>query len=129
MEKQVYVLDTSALLALIGREQGADIVAEHLARAVMSSVNLAEVVTVLVRREHPKERIGQMLHRVSPQISEFEAEQAVETGYLYHYTKAFGLSLGDRACLVLAQSRNLPVLTADKIWQKLDIGVDVRMIR
>ena len=129
MEKPIYVLDTSALRALIGKEQGAEMVAEHLGRAIMSSVNLAEVVTVLVRREHPQERIAQMLHRVTPQIAEFEAEQAVETGYLYHYTKTFGLSLGDRACLALAQARNLPVLTTDKIWQKLDIGVEVRVIR
>jgi PIN domain nuclease of toxin-antitoxin system len=37
--------------------------------------------------------------------------------------------LGDRACLALAQQLDLPVLTADKIWQRLDIGVSIQLIR
>jgi ribonuclease VapC len=34
-------------------------------------------------------------------------------------TKHLGLSLGDRACLAAARSRDLPVLTADRAWAKL----------
>jgi PIN domain nuclease of toxin-antitoxin system len=41
----------------------------------------------------------------------------------------FGLSLADRACLALAKQRGLPVLTADRIWQTLDLGVAVVLIR
>jgi PIN domain nuclease of toxin-antitoxin system len=40
-----------------------------------------------------------------------------------------GLSFGDRACLALALIHGLPVLTADRAWAKVDVGVEVRLIR
>ena len=44
-------------------------------------------------------------------------------------TDPLGLSLGDRACLALAQARGLPTLTADRAWRELRIGVDIEVIR
>lgn len=43
--------------------------------------------------------------------------------------EAFGLSLGDRACLALAAELGIPALTADQTWAGLDIGVKVELIR
>jgi len=44
------VLDASAVLALLFNEPGADTVAEHIAAgATMSTVNLSEVATILIR--------------------------------------------------------------------------------
>jgi len=60
---------------------------------------------------------------------DFDMQQAHIAGNLWQQTKPFGLSLGDRACLALATHLDLPVLTADKIWAQLDIGVPVRLIR
>lgn len=59
----------------------------------------------------------------------FDKQQARIAGNLWKQTKELGLSLGDRACLALAQHLELPVLTADKIWQQLDIGVSIQLIR
>jgi PIN domain nuclease of toxin-antitoxin system len=36
---------------------------------------------------------------------------------------------GDRACLILARNMNAIAFTADRAWQSLDIGVQVRLIR
>ena len=44
-------------------------------------------------------------------------------------TRAAGLSLGDRACLALAKSQGGLVLTADRVWATLDIGVEIELIR
>jgi len=40
-----------------------------------------------------------------------------------------GLSLGDRACLALALREQAPVLTGDRAWSKVDVGVEVVLIR
>jgi ribonuclease VapC len=42
-------------------------------------------------------------------------------------TKSLGLSLGDRARL--AQRVGLPVLTADRTWAKVAVGVEVKVVR
>jgi PIN domain nuclease of toxin-antitoxin system len=44
-------------------------------------------------------------------------------------TAPFGLSLGDRACLATGVCENMPVMTADKIWQKIPLPLDVQLIR
>jgi PIN domain nuclease of toxin-antitoxin system len=44
-------------------------------------------------------------------------------------TRQAGLSLGDRACLALGLTRGLPVLTADRVWAQLDVGVEVVVCR
>jgi ribonuclease VapC len=43
-------------------------------------------------------------------------------------TRTFGLSLGDRCCLALAQVRGAAVVTADQSWKKLK-GFDIKLIR
>jgi PIN domain nuclease of toxin-antitoxin system len=40
-----------------------------------------------------------------------------------------GLSPGDRTWLALARSLGLPVLTADRAWTSLRLGVTLRVIR
>ena len=123
MKTQI-VLDTSAILALLSMEEGHEIVAENLENAVVSSVNLSEVITVLVRRGLKHEDVAQSLKDTFPQIEEFTAEQAIIAASFVEPE----LSFGDRACLALAKSKNLPVLTADKIWQDLELGIEVQLI-
>ncbi|WP_051758091.1 hypothetical protein [Prauserella rugosa] len=51
------------------------------------------------------------------------------TAELWPHTRHQGLSLGDRACLALAQRLDRPALTADQAWKNLDLAVDVQLIR
>lgn len=44
------VFDSSAILALLNEEPGKEIVSENLDRAVVSTVNIVEVATVLIRK-------------------------------------------------------------------------------
>jgi ribonuclease VapC len=123
------VLDASALLALLLQEQGADIVERHLATAMISAVNLSEVVASAVERGLQLENLILGLTRLSLEVVAFDAEQAHITASFRPITRRLGLSLGDRACLSLGFLKKLPVLTADRNWSQAAVGVKVEMIR
>jgi PIN domain nuclease of toxin-antitoxin system len=57
------------------------------------------------------------------------AAHAQTAGDLVRQTRAFGLSLGDRACLALGMELGAPVYTADRAWKKLGLPVQIRVIR
>jgi ribonuclease VapC len=44
-------------------------------------------------------------------------------------TRRAGLSLGDRCCVALALTQQLPVLTADKNWLNLVADLKVTLVR
>jgi PIN domain nuclease of toxin-antitoxin system len=37
--------------------------------------------------------------------------------------------MADAFCLALAKDRGWPVLTTDRVWKTLDLGVEVTLIR
>jgi len=123
------VLDSSALLAFIHGEPGGAVVAGAVGEAVISSVNLAEVVTKLVERTGSLELARAALGMVNVDVIDFDRLQAEQAGALVTRTRSRGLSLGDRACLTLAAREAAPVLTADRIWATLKLDVEVRLIR
>lgn len=123
------VLDASALLAHIRREPGAESVEQSAPDALISAVNLAEVITKLMDEKLSPEQADQIVYAYGFEIVPFDEDLARQTGALRSATKRLGLSLGDRACLALAQRENLPALTADRTWAKLDLGIDIKLVR
>ncbi len=120
------VLDASAILAVISGEPGAEkLTPALLARAVASTVNLAEVHTKLVRRGWPPAQAWEDATSPVREVVSFDEEQARTAGDLVAQTRHLGLSLGDRACLALAMRLNLPAYTAEKAWKKLKMSVPV----
>jgi len=122
------VLDSSAVLALLLAEPGADRVKAALPGALLSVVNFAEVVTELCDRGMPATEARSIVETLGVELVDFEVEQACIVGDLRRATRAAGLSLGDRACLALARLRGLSALTADTAWGQLE-GFDVVLIR
>ena len=122
------VLDSSAVLALLLAEPGADKVAGVLPDACLSAVNLAEIVGKLSERGMPAADAQRAVEALGVEIVPFDGEQAVAAGELRPATRALGLSLGDRACLALARQRGLAALTADGAWSRVS-GVEVVIIR
>ncbi len=123
------VLDASAILALLNQEEGAERVAPFLADAVISTVNLAEVVTRLALAGMPETAIREALALLPLESVPFDAGQAIDVGLLAPTTRPSGLSLGDRACLVLARRLDATAVTADQAWVGIDAGVAVELIR
>lgn len=124
------VLDASALLAFLKREPGEAIVAPLLADAVISAVNLSEVVAKLAEDQLPaRQLIPALLASSGLTVAPFDEEMAILTGDLRPATRAYGLSLGDRACLALAEHLHLPAITTETRWDGLPLQVDIRRIR
>jgi ribonuclease VapC len=127
---QEVVIDASAAIALIRREPAADrIVPQYLARGLMSAVNLAELVQVLRRSDLEPDPYLHVLQDAGLKIMPADAAQARLAGELERTTRRSGLSLGDRFCLALAISGKRPVITTDRIWLSLEIGIEVILAR
>lgn len=129
------VLDASALLAYLRDEPGAEAVADAVAGgAAISTMNLGEVFSRVADRGADPSRVArQMTERGlldgAIAVEPFTSADAIEVGRLRPLTREHGLSLGDRACLALAQRLELPAVTADRAWSKLDLEIELRHIR
>ena len=124
------LLDTSAIIALLKKEKGHEKVSDILATSAISTVNFAELVSVLARDGVSSDDIDSMIDNIIPDIIPFTHEISITTGKLLTTTKPFGLSLGDRACLATAIHSNIDVYTTDKAWANLNIpDVKIHLIR
>ncbi|MFN0115461.1 MAG: type II toxin-antitoxin system VapC family toxin [Paracoccaceae bacterium] len=123
------VLDTSAVLVVIFGEPGGATVAGRLASGAIGTVNLAEVATKLAEAGYTDEDLDATLAGLEALRVPFDERLAAATGRLRRETRHLGLSLGDCACLALAQSLGAPILTADRTWADLDLGVEIEVIR
>jgi PIN domain nuclease of toxin-antitoxin system len=124
-------LDASALLALIRREPGAEVVARLIRGAFLSTVNYAEVVGSLTRRGASPESAHAAIATFPLITVDLDIETARRVGALEPLTRFAGLSLGDRACLAQAERREIPALTADRAWRAVGerLGIRVELIR
>ena len=94
------------------KEPGADNVEPLVPEAVISAVNLSEVVGKLGELGMSDEKLERAVEALGLEVIAFDEVQAYEAGKLRKVTRQYGLSLGDRACLALAHHRKhaLPVV-------------------
>ena len=123
------VFDSSAILSVLLGERGADVVVPVLQGGLLSSVNLLEIHTRMLNLAaapaHSWNRIMNLQCEICP-LTETQARIAAE---LVASTRAFGLSLGDRACLALAIERGAKVYTTDRVWKSIPLGIEIAVIR
>lgn len=124
-----YVLDSSALLAIIHEETGADVVEKVLSKCVVSAVNLSETIGKLAIDGVPLPEALNIVSDMVQSIIPFDTEIALIAARLMPNTRALGLSLGDRACLATAEHLKMGAVTADKAWGKLREPIKVKIIR
>jgi len=124
-----FVLDSSALLALLRGEPGGDSVRSVLETSVIGAVNYSEVLTKMIRKGTPASLASQMLQAVRLAVVPFDQPLALEGADLAAYGWTHGLSLADRACLTLARHHQVPAVTADRRWKIRGLPVKVRFIR
>jgi ribonuclease VapC len=123
------VLDSSALLAELWEEPGGDLVRALPPGTLISAINFAEVVTKLIDRGVSSEDARALAESTRHHVVDADRDQAMRAGLRRETTRRSGLSLGDRFCLALAEASGSPVLTADRAWKDLDLGVEITLIR
>jgi ribonuclease VapC len=132
---QRFVLDASALLAHMHNEPGGLVVDAAMATgAVMSVMNYAEALSKLAETGRDPTAAdallrGQGIIGGSVELIPTTEEDALTIARLRTRTRAQGLSLGDRTCLATGLRLAWPVLTADRSWAAIQVGVTVSLIR
>ena len=124
-------LDTSSILALIKNEPGADTVLAALGDAVVCTANVAEVYSFFARNGLPRGVVDEFMAHRGLEIAPLSLAEAELAGSFVEFTRAAGLSLGDRCCLALAKLRGIVALTADRPWLQFSepLGVKIELIR
>ena len=123
------VLDASALIAFLRKEPGGDLVLPELPGAMISTVNLSEVLAKAAEAPKGFQAAKAAIKGLQLRVVPFDEEQAVIAAGLRPVTRELGLSLGDRCCLALGLTAEVPVFTTDRDWAKLRLGVAIRLIR
>jgi ribonuclease VapC len=121
-----YVLDAFAFLQ---KEPGGEVVAAILGDACVSTVNWTEVLQKALVQGIDTTDMQVEFESLGVRFIPFSCLHSELAAQLWSQTKAFGLSLGDRACLALAIDQKAIALTADQVWANLQIGVDIQLIR
>jgi ribonuclease VapC len=128
----VIVLDASALLALINREPGWEVVARAAAGdddATISAVNYSEILQKAARVGIAAEEIDSALDELAITVTPFGRLDARLAASFYRHRS--DLSLAGRVCLALGRSLSSATYTTDRTWSNWadDFGVQVVVIR
>lgn len=129
------VLDASALLAYLHDEPGSTVVEKALkGGAHISAVNWAETLSKLAEGGQAPESTAQDLEDkgilgLALIVHPLGEKLALRIAELRPLTRHAGLSLADRACLALGSELQLKVLTGDRVWSDLSLGIEIEQIR
>lgn len=123
------VVDASTIIALLVGEPFTRFDVERVDNALISAVNLSEVLTRLPELSVPQDESVAAVARLNLRVVAFDEAQAHNAAQLRPLTRHAGLSLGDRACLALGRMLHRPVVTADRAWAGLALGVEIILIR
>ena len=128
-ERPHYVLDSSAVIALVRREHGWEKVQAALEHSVISAVNLTESMTRLIRQGGEPRLVERLLKALDLEVVPWDEELAWAGRDLCPLAWTNGISFADRACLTLARHLGLAAMTADSEWKKPSHGVRVSLFR
>ena len=123
------ILDASAVLAVFLGERGGEKVLEEVDGAAVSAVNWAEVIEKAISAGVDDRELRHDFTELGASVLPVDAAHGERAARLHRETRHLGLSLADRICFALAFAHGVPVITADRAWARVDVGVEVRLIR
>ena len=124
-----FVMDASAVIAVLREEPGAEQVIPHLFGSLISTVNLAEVFCKSQSRGILPATDALTIQQMKLEVVPFDAEQAQLLANILPKTLGSSVGFADRACMALAMQQQMPALTGDRDWLKHDAGVEIQLFR
>jgi ribonuclease VapC len=125
-----YILDSTALIALVGLETGSQQIAGLLKHSAVSAVNLAETVNKLLEKGFSQAEVRVSLAKLELNVEDWSEAMAYQSAEFSRLSKSHGLSLGDRACLTLAKQLRATAVTSDRAWRRIpSLGVRIMIFR
>ena len=125
------ILDSSAVLAVLRDETGANVVLESLPDGVICAINLGEVVQVQIREGKTREQATAVINELQIPVVDVDADLAIYAADLRMKVLKQGISQADSICLALAKREGAVALTGVRKWLEVAeaLGVEVRLIR
>jgi len=126
-----YVLDASAIIAIIKNEPGAALATGRLLNGTIVSVNVAEVCQHLLEFGYEPATVIALIDEMHLHISVSGRELALLAATIDRRLLRRRLSLADRFCLAEARRRGVPAMTTDRDWLDIaaDIGAEIELAR
>jgi len=95
----------------------------------MHMVNFSEVISVLLRDGMEENMARKLVQNNIKELLNSSEDEAALAANIRVKNKEYGISTGDSFCLAAAKIRRCPVITADRIWSKLSLGIETIFVR
>ena len=125
----VRVIDSSAILAILFDETGAEKAKQLGAGGVISSVNLYEIISKCGSKDFSPDDVMDFLDGSGYSIASFDEAMAIIAADIKRLDSTKNLSLADCACLACAISLGMEIVTADRAWTELPLPCKIHVIR
>jgi predicted nucleic acid-binding protein len=134
VEHAFYVLDSYALFAYFGDEEGADIAADLIKRTVedvslfLSLINFGEVAYITEREKGTEQAVELLedIRRLPITLSRIDEERVSAAA---HIKAHYPVSYADAFAIALAQEFGAAVVTGDPEFKKMESVVPVLWLR
>lgn len=134
------VLDASALVAFLFKERGHEVIKKLIDAGVATTpTGLAEALDIARRKGHKRTRdeLADDLAELGLAVEPLVAEDGTTIAYLLALADAKAaenpkvgtLSLGDAACLAVADRLEIPAVFSDGTWEALDLRIKILPFR
>jgi len=125
----IFVLDRSAIVAVIRRELGAEKVLPHLYGGLVSVETIADLLSEAARHGSCIQTALERLKQLQLEIVPFSETHAVLLAELSSLAEKIGITRSDLAVLSLAAERKATILTANEALSKVKCGAKIRLFR
>lgn len=123
------VLDSSAVLAVLLKEPGADRVEDAFEQGVISAASLAEILSKALQRGFDLQGAYERIIAFDLEVYPVDEAQAILAAEISKAPRQLDLSLGDRLCVALAMTLQTELLTGDTGMSMFDAGIPITKFR